>query len=134
MNTVHIFGAGITDEVFDLELPGLTITWNVTKINEAAAAGLFGPPIELPLSYFPPMTEANWENIDRKKVSEIIRAGDKAIDEPVVNLLFMRNDQLHGMIVDGNHRLTARLVLGLESVSSYEVPPELERSYRVTFL
>lgn len=133
----HVFGAGIADVVFGLDgysdLP--SITWNVTKLLKAAATGLFGPPVEKLLSDLPPMTDENRANIDWVKVNSLIASGDESVlDLPIINVLFEHKGVLHSMIVDGNHRLAARILMGLETFTRYEVPPDLERNYRVTFI
>lgn len=134
MSVVKIFGASIFDVSFELDVPGLpNIIWNVTRLLEAAKQGKFGPPHLNPITLLPPLDAESWANLDQKKVHGIIAKNDPAvIDSPILSVIFEHKGIFHCMIVDGNHRFTARYLLGKQDFLHYEVPPELEGNYRVT--
>lgn len=54
------------------------------------------------------------------------------IATPITTVVFQHNDLLHAVIVDGNHRFTARTLLGFEHFRRFEVYPEVEHQYRIT--
>lgn len=153
MKTLHIMGAGIADTCYELDIPGFEpITWNVSKLEQAAFRGLFGPPVTVDFSKLPPMTENEWSNLNRRKIDRMIKHARaiqsipdwtnhgrtitrmRLIDIPVIATTYMQSDgQFYSAFVDGNHRMTARRMMGLTGAMHFLVPPELEGNYRVEF-
>jgi hypothetical protein len=136
MKTVRLIGASVFDVSFELDFPGLpNIIWNVTRMQADAKLGKFGKPKKMPISALPPLDKESWANLDQKKVHAIIAKNDPAvIDSPIIAVIFDHEGVYHCMIVDGNHRFTARYLLGKKDFLRYEVPPELEGNYRVTLI
>jgi hypothetical protein len=146
-------GACLTDESFTLEAPGYPeIVWNATRLEHDAFHGCFGEPLEQrfdQLHDYGPDYDT-WQHLDRNKVSwftdnanRIVSKPDwrtkgltttsyKLIDIPGVTVALSQEDGLHGIPVDGNHRMKAREVMGLPTFHRFIVPPELEWRYRIT--
>lgn len=151
-SVLQIFGAGVFDACFELDLPGLPkIVWNSSKLEADCFKGKFGPPTKIKMSDLPPMDAASWANVDIPKVQRIVLNAGKIIsvpdwdndgestrkrrliDMPAIAVIFEHDGIHHAIFVDGNHRLAARTLLGLEYLERFEVPPELEGEYRIQF-
>lgn len=126
-------GCALTDTQFtlDRQIWGEEISWNVTRIQRDAAAGVFGPPEVVPMKAMPPMTAEHAENIDWEKVQDLLFA-HAPLDVPVLEVTFDHGCVLHRVPIDGNHRLVARQLLGMLDFRAFVVPVELERLYRIT--
>lgn len=149
MKTIRIAGARLTDTIFTLEAAGWPeITWNITQIQRDADLGVFGKhPTRIMMSSVPAMNDGNRANVDWQKVESMARQAplplqgqgtfvlDKSkvsvIDKPGLSVIMIRDGVRHRFPVDGNHRLAARMMLGLEYFETFVVPPQLERCYRV---
>lgn len=153
MKTLVMIGAALTDVGFTLDLPGFPeINWNMTRIEHDAFNGRFGPPEEGRFSnlhdggpgYDP------WKHLDREKVQRLIRdarisvlrpgksSGEMCrynlLDIPTIAVTLIKEDVTHIIPIDGNHRMMARQVMGLETYSRFVVPANLEGEYRVMFM
>lgn len=160
MQGLIMIGADLSDASFTLEISGLPeICWNSTRIERDAFNGRFGPPQETRFDQLYDGGEGfdPWKHLDRGKVQRLIRdaqvrvlrpdweRGGKelgiyvqkiysVIDIPATGISFVVNDTKYLVPVDGNHRMMARLVMGLPTFSRFVVPIELEGEYRVSFL
>lgn len=133
---LRIFGASLFDVSFELDFPGLPkIIWNVTRLQKDAELGKFGKPKRALISQLPPLDEDSWSKLDQEKVLGIIAKNDPTvINSPIISVIFEDKGIFHSMIVDGNHRFSARSLLGKRTFRRYEIPPELESNYRVTMI
>jgi hypothetical protein len=136
-NILVIEGATMNDTCFTLDsrITGEEITWNVSKIQRDADAGVFGRPCKVAMKCLPKATAEDDANIDWDKVIELIANGEtatgsKALEQPV---LAIGSEEGIFCFVDGNHRLAARYKLGLKDFSVYIVPHWCEAAYRVHF-
>lgn len=141
--TIEILGAGVDDDVFTTEVPGLpVISWNVTRMQAAADAGKFGPPITIRRVDMPELGPAEIANIDWFKVTDMVRAynamrlggtepKDTFLFKPTLSVMLRHQQLLVRLPVDGNHRILARFMLGADDFQSYVVPLEQEIDYRV---
>ncbi len=131
-NVVHIYGAGMLDEIFEITLKtGEFIVWNITKLNAAAQAGAFGPPRYLSTGDLPPACWETWGPEDRATV-DYIKTDRAVLDAPAICIALENPDYLASCIADGQHRITARQELGLRECAFYLVPLDMERAFRVT--
>ena len=134
MKIHRVFGALLTDDIFTITLhTGETVTWNVTKLNAAATAGVFGLPRYAATSDLPPTNWSEWDASDRETV-EYIKTDQRALDEPAIAIASPDPAFALSCFADGQHRVTARQELGLPEISFYLVPLEMERTFRVTGL
>ncbi len=129
---VHVVtGAALTDDCFTITLrTGETVTWNVTKLNRAAKAGEFGPPVFAPTRDLPPARWDDWTDVDRATV-EWIKQNPEVLNEPAIGIASPNPDYFINCFADGQHRITARQELGLPEISFYVVPLSKERRYRI---
>lgn len=139
MSIIRIHGAAMTDTMFttDVAIFGAEISWNVTRIQRDADAGMFGEPTIIAMSQLPPMSSLADANVDWEKVSSMIRAHDlnpasSAVSKPALQVMVHARDTLYRIPVDGNHRICARRIIGYPTFSSYVVPEDIERDYRIT--
>ena len=136
---IHIIGARMGDDIFttDPSVFGREITWNVTRLRQSAEDGWFGAPEILPMGILPPMSDVAQQNIDWRRVdwmlANCVEDGQPrgVLLEPSINVAVRIGGVLHRIPVDGNHRICARRLLGLQQWASYVVPPEAEGSFRV---
>jgi hypothetical protein len=127
MNGCSLSDVGFT---LDARIAGEEITWNVTKIQRDADAGLFGKPIGIAMASLPPMTDEDRANVDWLKEAHIMK--DPAVlATPVLAIGSSKRAGDIFCFVDGNHRICARMEAGLAGFESYVVPAELERCYRI---
>jgi hypothetical protein len=128
---VILRGGHITDTVFTLSdcFRGEEITWNVTKLQDAADRGEFER-IKLALDLVPP---PNWEsgNLDRERVDGI-KNTPHALALPAI---VIENEpgypHKYLCFCDGQHRITARQELGLGDFEAFVVPHDVEKRFRV---
>lgn len=128
MSMFRYHGASLTDTVFTLDDP--PITWNVTRLERAAEAGRFGPPITLLMGSYP---GSDWEsgNLLRERV-DFIKQRPDLLDRPVMLIENPPGSEFRFLcFVDGQHRATARWELGLPTISTYVIPHDLEGEFRV---
>lgn len=119
------------DMSFDIELGGEEITWNVTRLLREAEAGGFGPPALLRTDTLKP---SDWSkgNLDRAKVDAIKRS-PAALDRPAVLIQNPPGSAYEfACFCDGQHRIAARMELGLADCSAFVVPWDRERDFRIT--
>ncbi|HEY7326914.1 MAG TPA: hypothetical protein VH592_04715 [Gemmataceae bacterium] len=134
MKVHRINGARLTDDVFTITLQtGEEVTWNVTKLNEAARAGWFGAVRYAPTCDLPPADWSEWDATDRAKV-DAIKQNPRALAEPAIAIESENPAFAFCCFADGQHRVTARQELGMQEVMFYAVPLSLERRFRVTGL
>lgn len=139
MSVFVIRGCSINDTVFstDPAIFGVEITWNVTRIQRDADAGMFGKPVTAPVSILPPMSTLANANVDWDKVAGMVTAyhADAArspVVKPALQVSVLIGETLYRIPVDGNHRICARRILGMPDFSFYTVPTMVEARYRVT--
>lgn len=142
MRTVIMHGCKITDTQFTLDrsIFGVDISWNITRLLADAAAGVFGDPEVVLLSQLPPMTPEHEANIDWGSVNELLfahmvafEAGKPSpLDIPTLSVIFRVGTKTYRTPVDGNHRISARIMLGMFDFRCFVVPLELEGRYRIT--
>jgi hypothetical protein len=136
MTTVRVHNAEPTDMVYWIDLPEGRVTWNVTKLMIAAAAGKFGDPLWWNISKLPP---TNYENIDRAKVDAFKDKNSSdatmlALHAPAIAIETPTGPRRRILtFADGNHRVTARTELGFEYFSFHLVPREVEARFRITY-
>jgi hypothetical protein len=129
MPMVRIFGASLLDDYFTLTTPGLEeITWNVTKLQKAAEAGAFGDAIEMPMAIMP-APRYDLGNLERDKVDAFKYRPD-ILERPAIAIASAPERLL--CFCDGQHRLTARYELKLETFLTFVVPETVERQFRIT--
>ncbi len=145
---VHIEGAELKDVAFKINVPDLPpLSWNVTRIQRDADAGLFGKPLVIPTSVMPKLTNEMHANVDWFKVQAMIMnyaqwcADGKEPLEHIINkpslhvMLRTGPKQLMRIPVDGNHRIMARILMGAADFQTFVVPSRLEEHYRIrTFI
>ena len=141
LTVINVVGAEPTDTCYSLDenIFGQEIIWNVTKLQAAAKDGKLGAPIWLPVSLLPPMDDAHRANIDWPKVKEL-QSKREALFEPAICIMLTAPTMLregapvalHRIIVDGNHRITARIMNGETRWVTFIVQPEREANYRIT--
>lgn len=139
MRTIIIHGAELGDDSFttDRAVFGVEVSWNATRIARAAAAGAFGPPERVSMHLMPDLPPAAIANIDWTKVFGQMAAHVEApttspLAVPVLQVIVQLPSCLCRIPVDGNHRIMARRMLGMQYFESYVVPKELEGNYRIT--
>jgi hypothetical protein len=139
MSTTIIRGMSIADVFYgtDESILGVSIVWNVTRIARDAKRGRFGPPQVIPISTLPPVTPAMAANVDWRKVQgmlgrHVAHPNDSPLDIPALQVLVNIREQPHRLLIDGNHRVSARRVCGYPDFAFYLVPIELEGRYRIT--
>lgn len=124
-------GGTLSDQVFELETDDEgTIAWNVTRMEQAAKAGQFGPARVFATRLLPP---SKYENVSRAKI-EAIKTQPDILDKPIIGIgrkTKLGDPAFIRCIADGNHRLIARIELDLPDFAIWIVPPERERDYRV---
>lgn len=132
MIQVHrIYGAGLLDDVFTITLKtGETVSWNVTKLQKAAADGRLGQVRYFRTDTLPPADWSQWDETDRAKVDRI-KTDPAWLDAPVIAVESENPDYILNCFIDGQHRVTARQELGLPEVGFYLLPLSMERSFRV---
>ena len=127
----RITGARLTDQIFTITLlTGETVTWNVTKLNEAAKAGRFGAVRYAATEDLPPANWLEWTAADRATV-EYIKRDQRVLNEPAIAIASPNPAFALNCFADGQHRITARQELGLPEISFYLVPLELEGQFRI---
>jgi hypothetical protein len=127
----HVFGASITDDIFEITLQtGERVLWNVTRLTAAAKAGAFGVPRYAPTADLPAAKWDTWDATDRAKVDGI-KGNPEALADPAIAIESSNPDYLFCCFADGQHRITARQELGLAEVIFYVVPLAMERLFRV---
>ncbi len=131
----RVTGARLTDQVFTITLlTGETVTWNVTKLNAAAKAGMFGAVRYAATEDVPPARWENWNETDRATV-DWMKTHPAILDEPAIAIAApVEVDFAISCFADGQHRITARQELRLPEILFYLVPLELERQFRVVGL
>jgi len=118
MQIHRVFGALLTDDIFTITLhTGETVTWNVTKLNAAATAGVFGLPRYAATSDLPPTRWDEWGDDDRETV-DYIKTDKRILDEPAIAIASSDPAFALSCFADGQHRVTARQELGLSEISS----------------
>lgn len=129
---VHVVrGALLTDQVFTITLAtGETVTWNVTKLNDAARRGEFGRVRYAATCDLPPADWSSWDATDRATVDHI-KTDPRILAEPAIAIASPNPDFAINCFADGQHRVTARQELKMLEVYFYLVPPERERAFRV---
>jgi len=129
---IHVVtGASLADECFTLPLrTGETVCWNITKLNRAAKAGKFGPPVYARTCDLPPAQWDEWTEADRATV-DWIKAHPEILDEPAIAIASPKPGFLINCFADGQHRITARQELGLPEIAFYLVPLSAERAFRI---
>lgn len=134
LQIIHFLGADLTDQVFTIvDNDGEEITWNVTKLQEAAARGEFGQPRILRTS---DLKRPIYDNVDHDKV-EAIKYLPDFLNTPGIGIgRFVKHQDEADIfcIADGNHRIIARQEMRLPTFSLYVVPPEVERNFRVMMI
>lgn len=126
VDVVRITGAGPTDLIYSVDVPGEgEVTWNVTRIWAAAERGELGPPRAGSFDGMPP---PNYENLDRAKI-EGIKRNPRALTLPAV-VIGARDGTLL-TFADGNHRTTARREKGMAGFLYFLVPNDREKEFRV---
>lgn len=138
MNTLVLVGCSLGNDVFTThaEIFGAEITWNVTRLRRAANDGVFGFADRIPMSALPPMSSLADSNIEWDKVHGMIAKHSRGglsgpLAEPAINVGVQIGEKQWRIPVDGNHRICAWRMLGLEFWATYNVPPEIEGQYRV---
>ena len=134
--TLRIVGASATDDIYCHDFhDGLgEITWNMTRIERDAKAGVFGKPKTW--VGIPEMDKDYLLNTDRAKV-ERFKLRPDILKIPVIAIegKDLGPDCLSvECFCDGNHRLVAMAELGIDTFRLFLVPRELEKSYRVEFI
>lgn len=138
MRNLVMSGASLTDTVFttDPAIFGEEICWNVTRIERDAALGTFGPPERIAMSRLPPLPPSAYENLDWTKITSMVAAlrggNTPALLAPILQVLVQIGQTLYRIPIDGNHRLTAQRLFGLEFFDCFVVPAEIEHRYRAT--
>lgn len=139
MTIIRITGCSIGDDVYttDAAIFGEEITWNITRIQRDADAGLFGEPTIVPMAALPPMTDAMRANVDWQKVRGMIGAHQidpmkSVLGKPALQVIVDFRGTLYRISVDGNHRICARRMVGYGTFASFVVPIEIEGRYRVS--
>ena len=131
MKQITIVGIdSITDVVFTLEAVDPPITWNVSRLQRAADAGMFGGPVVIPTRNIP---APDWAlgGLSRERV-DFLKRNQALLDEPTIAIENPPGAPAAILcFVDGQHRVTARVELGLPYVRSFIVPHDVERQYRV---
>lgn len=128
---IRVQGANLTDQVFTITLrTGEVVTWNVTKLEAAAKAGVFGLPRYLPTADLPPADWTNWDAEDRAKV-DYLKHDLVTLNEPAIVIESENPDFLFSCFADGQHRVTARQELKMRECAVYVVPLTMERAFRV---
>jgi hypothetical protein len=131
MKIHRISGAKLTDDIFSITLQtGEFVCWNVTKLQRAAKAGFFGPPVYAKTCDLPSAKWEAWGAEDRETV-DWIKANADVLNEPAIAIASPRPEYFVNCFADGQHRITARQELRLDEVSFYVVPIEKERAFRV---
>jgi len=131
MRTLRITGATLLDDGFSLDLgpPEGTVHWNVSKIWRAVRKGVFGFPHRYPIE----VAGANdWEsgNLERSRV-DWIKEHPRVLELPAIAI---EKDELQLLcFCDGNHRIAARVELGLPDFRAWVVPCGVEKDYRAKF-
>lgn len=133
MPILRISGGTLTDDCFSIVTPDEgEITWNVTKLQDAADTGRFGKPETFETASMPP---ADWSKgfLDRERVDGI-KASSLARDIPAI---LIGSPPGRGFrfrcICDGQHRITARMELKLPTFKAFVVPWDVEKQFRVAF-
>ena len=131
MRQITVVGVdSVFDVVFTLETVDPLITWNVTKLQRAADAGMFGAPIKISTRNIP---APNWAlgGLSRERV-DFIKEDMSLLYRPVIAVGNPPGSRAEILcFVDGQHRVTARLELSLSYVRSFVVPHDVERRFRV---
>lgn len=129
---VHVVhGVRMTDQIFSITLQtGEFVVWNVTKLNEAALRGDFGPVRYAATADLPPARWVEWSAEDRATVDHI-KATPAILDAPAIAIASPNPDFLINCFADGQHRITARQELGLPEFAFYLVTLDRERAFRV---
>lgn len=130
-DTLVVEGADLLDTIYTLETEDKPITWNVTRLRAAAEAGQFGPAIAIPAKA---VGEPDWSlgNLSRERV-DWIKQHPEVLNEPTIIIESPPGSEfLLRCTVDGQHRGTARLELGLPEIFAYIVPHDVEAAFRVT--
>ena len=127
-----VTGARLSDQVFTITLmTGETVTWNVTKLNAAARAGMFGAVRYAATIDLPPARWDAWDATDRATV-DWIKTHPEVLEEPAIGIAAPPEvDFAISCFADGQHRITARQELGLAEIAFWLVPTELERRFRI---
>ncbi len=137
---IHIFGATLGDDMFttDAMIFGEEISWNVTRLRAACDRGDFGAAEELPVDILPPMSSLAQANVDWKKVHRMVQghlrpgvADTDVLSQPAINVGVVIGETLYRIPVDGNHRICARRVAGMNTWLTFIVPPDREREFRI---
>jgi hypothetical protein len=78
------------------------------------------------------MTAAERKNIDWDKVAKFSRDSAR-MAKPAIAVDVDAGMEVHRIVIDGNHRISARELRGLPFFELYVIPEHLEPLYRVTF-
>jgi hypothetical protein len=128
---VILNGGNLADTVFTLDARflGEEITWNVTRLQDAADRGEFQK-ITLSMAF---VADTDWEsgNVSRDRVDKI-KGTPHALALPVI-LIENEPHRPYRFLcfVDGQHRITARQELRLKDFEAYVVPHDVEKRYRI---
>jgi hypothetical protein len=130
MTTIILRGANITDTCFSFESPDEgEVTWNVTRLQDAADAGRFGAAQEFIIeSLTPPDYSKGF--LDPERIAWL-KKNPRILDIPAIAIASKVAGRLR-IFCDGQHRMTARYELKLPTFSTYVVPVDVERRFRIT--
>jgi hypothetical protein len=118
--------------VFPVAGEGL-VTWNIVRIREDASSGKFGSAIRLPMDHFRYDLPTGKLLLHRERV-DWIKEHPHILNSPALAIAGKDDPRLSIIcFCDGNHRIAARLALGLSSFETFVVPAAIEHEYRITF-
>lgn len=120
---------------YTYEAGGRLFRWNSEQIKQDCHAGLFGQPEEFSLDGFTIQADAYASGrMSLKRVRAIMRDKHR-LNDPVIlldfNPLLGTDPPLHRLLVDGNHRMEARVKLKKKTFMAWVVPDNKEHLYRI---
>jgi hypothetical protein len=130
MTTIILRGGAITDTCFSFDSPDEgEITWNVTRLQDAADAGQFGAAQTFGMDGLTP-PDYSKGNLDPARIAWL-KKNPRILDIPAIAIASKEPGRLR-IFCDGQHRMTARYELKLPMFSTYVVPVDVERRFRIT--
>lgn len=110
-----------TADVFVHEEHG---AWDVSKARRACEAGIYGPPLELPLG--PAIHHSGRIEVDPVRI-ERIKGEPETLAKPAIAVMWKGR----GLLIDGNHRIRALAELGRETFACWTIPREAAPKYKL---